>query len=167
MKSQQNGKRLKVDSFCPEPNDAPVVIDAVAANTSMSLLILDLNNVLVYRKPKRRSYKIRPNAQDFIQRMSEYFVIGIWTSGTMARCQKIVNKLFPVSSVLLFQWYQDKCEIGYIKQVDDSSGRQIFFKNLSSVWLSFPAYNESNTVRIYLNDISNSTSFYLLITASR
>lgn len=110
------------------------------------LIIFDLNKVLLYRTPHRKSYKVRPFAQDFIHMASLLYRMAVWTSGSIKRCSRMVNALFQNTnkySPLLFAWYNSDCE-----ESGEKCGKyyQVLLKNLSQVWTSFPDYNVTNTV---------------------
>jgi hypothetical protein len=79
------------------------------------LLILDLNKVLIYRKPYSSAFVVRPHALDFVQRMSKLFVLALWSSAKKDTIRKICNKLFIPKefcrSRFLFTWSQEKCDI--------------------------------------------------------
>jgi hypothetical protein len=79
------------------------------------LLILDLNKVLIYRKPYSSNFVVRPHALEFVQRMSKLFVLALWSSAKKDTIKKICNKLFMPNefcrSRFLFTWSQEKCDI--------------------------------------------------------
>lgn len=128
---------------------------------SKKLLIIDLNKVLVLRK-HRKSFSIRPFAKQFLIDMSHRFHLAIWTSGTINKCKKMVNKLLSIGKqprqedgektssrlALLFEWYQDRCTLLECDIESDVYSKPLFTKNLTSVWKNFPEFTEANTVMI-------------------
>lgn len=85
-------------------------------------LILDMNNVLVYRKwspdwvdpaadarVKQFNVYVRPGAKEFVKRMQSQWVnVGVWTSGMEHNVQPIIPLVF-IEQPPTFTMYQPYC----------------------------------------------------------
>ena len=77
------------------------------------LLIFDLNKVLLHRTPTRYgcrsvSYQLRPHVHEFIQNVSRWFHVAVWTSGKRKNVSKMYREIFDGIETRFF-WCQDKC----------------------------------------------------------
>lgn len=135
---------------------AEMISRAAVPLSTRKLLVIDLNKVLISRKPMTSFYSIRPHAREFLSEMAKLFDLAVWTSMTNTSAKPIIRDLF-VADCLVFRWYQSKCTIDSDDAATVEDKKPNFVKQLSKVWEEFPQYNHTNTVR---NLLLNRLSFY-------
>ena len=110
--------------------------------SSKKLLIVDLNKVLLCKnKHRKSSVFLRPYLNEFINEMMRLFDVAVWTSGKDQTMKKAMNEIFGnKQKYLVFYWTQKECTKIGIKPPN------MFKKELTKVWESFPQYNQHNTV---------------------
>jgi hypothetical protein len=142
------------------------------------LLIFDLNKVLIHRQKGCVDYIPRPHVQEFLQDMSERYVLAVWSSMKRNSAWKVLRDLFITPKIdLLFTWFQNRCtvikharttsteidEVENDAEVSDQHQptnalfdtiKPTFYKKLRYVWLEYPQFNETNTVSYYSCTIS-------------
>lgn len=126
------------------------------------LLILDMNNVLVYRSfqptqadetPETVAFNNsatilgkfytwkRPNLDQFIDHCFTNFTVAVWSSAQKQTVDNLVEFVFGNRKTeLLFVWDQTKCET-----VETGKKKPLFKKQLVEVWKEYPDYDKSNT----------------------
>ncbi len=131
------------------------------------LLILDMNNVLVFRCNQHFQTKDyphlvkynhlasllggrfltwqRPYLTEFLDFCFANYTVAVWSSARAENVDDLVDFVFGKSRTsLLFVWNQSQCKV-----MDPPGGwKPQFRKQLSHVWAAFPDYNETNTVMI-------------------
>jgi hypothetical protein len=124
------------------------------------LLILDMNNVLVYRAYSKTleeeallflseatllgehyTWK-RPDLDKFISYALDNYTVAVWSSAWAVNVDRLCAFCFGERrKELLFEWDQTKC-------IAITAGRRkpLFQKHLIDVWHEFPQYDPSNTI---------------------
>ena len=128
------------------------------------LLILDMNNVLVYRvfipkqldeKPETIPYNDqgtvlggkfytwkRPHLDQFIDRCFEKYTVAVWSSAQTVNVSDLVDFVFGTRrKKLLFFWGQSMCDTWQLPGIH----KPLFKKQLHKVWSTFPEYTARNT----------------------
>jgi RNA polymerase II subunit A small phosphatase-like protein len=93
-------------------------------NTKRQLLILDLDETLVYATEKRlkgkKTFRVgslyvyeRPYLRDFLARMFSLFGLAIWTSSTSSYALPIASEIFSEEDQLAFIWCRERCTRKY------------------------------------------------------
>ena len=134
------------------------------------LLILDMNNVLVYRafaptqaKEKPESVPFngqatllggkfytwkRPHLDEFIDHCFNNFTVAVWSSALGRNVNDLVDFVFGEQrkSELLFVWDQSKCDAVEATPQEDGNRYQkpLFKKPLAKVWAVYPEYTTRN-----------------------
>ena len=148
-----------ISFFLPARRDTPVPY-----RSSRTLLILDLNGVLIHRIRSARSAKTsehevlpegairlrnffvwkRPGLNEFLEMVFRHFDVAVWSSVRQENIGDLVDEVFGNwKGDLVFVWDQRKC--GNFADPKARNGRH-FLKNLSDVWRSYPMYDEVNTL---------------------
>lgn len=167
--------------------------DPAAATTSRSkrrLVILDINNVLLYRvfrygldepdKDPRIKTMLdsavavgkfytwdRPGSRDFVRYCLDNFDVAIWSSAWHQNVDLLCSHVFgDRRKELVFEWDQQKC-----RPVHDNAdkGRPTFLKPISSVFAEFPGRWDEGSVLIIDDSVSkmaaNPTGYYIIADA--
>lgn len=117
------------------------------------LLILDLDETLIYSTPKY-SYKEqiydflieehyyvkkRPYVDTFLKNMSEHFELGVWTASTRDYATEIVNQLFIKNNLQLVLFHsREKCtKQEYSRSLYDSFPQNYYIKDLKKIKKQF------------------------------
>ena len=58
-------------------------------------LVLDLDETLVHYHTKRQAYLVRPGCRDFLEELSEFYEIVIFTASVSKAANLVLNKLDP------------------------------------------------------------------------
>ncbi len=134
------------------------------------LLILDMNNVLLFRchqhfqakeYPQYVKYNHlanllggrfltwqRPHLIPFIEYCLANYTVAIWSSARPENVNDLVDFVFgKCRSSLLFVWDQTHCKVVEPVSILDGEKPQ-FRKQISHVWKQFPDFNETNTLMI-------------------
>ena len=104
------------------------------------LLILDLDETLVYSSELKLSYKEdyivdkyyvykRPGVDDFLESIQHNFDVAIWTSSTEDYAQNIVSNIFPDNYPLKFIYGRTKCTLTFLFEHQ----KYVYAKNLSKL----------------------------------
>ncbi|HEX7358046.1 MAG TPA: HAD family hydrolase [Ignavibacteriaceae bacterium] len=104
------------------------------------LLILDLDETLVYSKKSRLSFNEdfivgdyfvykRPGLDEFLESIKKHFDVAIWTSSTEDYAQEVVNNIFPEKYPLKFIFGRTKCTLTFLFEENE----YIYAKNLSKL----------------------------------
>ena len=133
---------------------------------SKKLLILDMNNVLVYRafkyaqeaeQPETVQYNgsatllggkfwtwKRPHLNAFLDYCFANFTVAVWSSARGENVTDLVDFVFNEDQKrqLLFLWDQSRCT------TLRAEVKPQFFKELAHVWIAYPQYNEDNTILV-------------------
>lgn len=129
------------------------------------LLILDLNNLLIYRTYTKKfpvevfdhvhnattignhyTWK-RPQLDEFLKFCFKNFEVAVWSSARKRNVDRLCEFIFdPKSrSKLFFEWNQSHCNAKTPHPIK-TKNCPLFEKQLKTVWKAYPQYNESNTV---------------------
>lgn len=104
------------------------------------LLILDLDETLLYATTKRLDYVPdflvgehyvygRPGLKEFLDSLSHGFRVAVWTSSVENYAKHMVNHYFPEALHLEFLWARDRC----ITKVDRATKEAYWLKDLKKV----------------------------------
>ena len=116
---------------------------------TLKLLILDLDETLVYSTAKRLSYPEdfrageyfvykRPGLAHFLSFVQEHFDLAVWTSSGAVYASHIVGGIFPDSTALKFVWSRDRC----VRKYDPDTRCYYSIKDLRKVKrLGYPLEN--------------------------
>lgn len=141
---------------------------------SKKLLILDMNNVLVYRafKYKQEAEQAetvqyngtatllggkfwtwrRPHLNAFLDYCFANFTVAVWSSARGENVKDLVDFVFEEDQKrrLLFLWDQSHCTTLSALRADAQrvDAKPQFFKELAHVWTAYPQYNEDNTILV-------------------
>ena len=141
---------------------------------SKKLLILDMNNVLVYRafkyaqeaeQPETVQYNgsatllggrfwtwKRPHLNAFLDYCFANFTVAVWSSARGESVKDLVDFVFSndQKQQLLFLWDQSHCTTLSPLRADAQrvDVKPQFFKELAHVWAAYPQYNEDNTILV-------------------
>ena len=109
-----------------------------------SLVVLDLNGLLVHREYVRESMGknphfvlgnfniwIRPGTDVFLDWLFESYDVGVWTSAQQHNALGLVDIVFK-DRAPLFVWCQDMC---------DNLGERSFHKTISKIYDTYPLRN--------------------------
>lgn len=89
-------------------------------NQSSPLLILDLDETLIYGAERERLrpcdfrvgpfhvYK-RPHLDEFLRRVGQHYRLAIWSSGSSDYVSRIAQHILPPSLEWAFVWSRDRC----------------------------------------------------------
>jgi NLI interacting factor-like phosphatase len=112
------------------------------------LLILDLNKVLLYRRPRSTSILPRPHVQEFLSHLSNHYTLASWTSVKNETAKIIRTRIFPeeIRSRLLFSWSQTQCYVDRSVESSTRPGKPLISKKLELVWRLFRQYSSANTI---------------------
>jgi hypothetical protein len=94
----------------------------------------------------------RPNVTSFLEYLDQHFCLAIWTSAKTKTAKKIIALLIPepIRERLLFVWAQSQCEVDDSSTIPKSETetieKDVYRKNLSSVWQKYPLWNADNTL---------------------
>jgi len=110
------------------------------SNNSSKLLILDLDETLIYaadealeRPPDFTTtdyvvYK-RPGLDEFLEFCSNHFRVAVWTSAGTSYAEQVVSHIFSISYPLDFVWAYPRCTRRY----DGEMMETYYIKNLSKL----------------------------------
>lgn len=129
------------------------------------LLVLDLNGVLLFRRPKWEKLDvrppdfewkmhqcwIRPGAAEFVSFCLERFAVGVWSSAKEETAKEVVNRVMTREEErkeLLFIWGQERCRNEGPDPESTEKRVPLFAKHLADLWKKFPKYDESNTLML-------------------
>jgi len=141
------------------------------------LLILDMNNVLVYRAFKYAQEKEdqetvqyngsatllgnkfwtwkRPHLKSFLDYCFENFTVAVWSSARGENVKDLLDFVFQEDQKqrLLFFWDQSHCTTVPFPAAPAAAGEEkskkpLFLKELKHVWDAFPQYNQDNTILV-------------------
>jgi len=125
-----------------------------------TLLILDLNGLLVYREYVKNLETIpkdamkignflvwkRPGIEDFIKMIFLHFDVAVWSSVSKYNIMELSKNIFEeFYDKLKFCWCQEECDI---TEHPLKSFKKLYKKNLEKVWETYTEYNETNTIII-------------------
>ncbi|MBX9636017.1 MAG: HAD family hydrolase [Nitrosomonas sp.] len=133
------------------------------------LLILDMNNVLVYRAfkyaqeqedPETVQYNgsatllggkfwtwKRPHLDSFLTYCFDNFTVAVWSSARGENVKDLLDFVFTENQKqqLLFFWDQSHCTT---IAAADGGKKPLFLKELKHVWDAFPQYNQDDTILV-------------------
>jgi hypothetical protein len=125
-------------------------------NVPKKLLILDLNGVLIHRvisnninlKSKivlgKFNILLRKGIRKFIDKCLAKYNVAIWSSVTKKNINDYIKLIFgDRENELIFVWDQTHCHA-----IPRKNTYPLFIKNLETVWVKFPQYNQNNTIII-------------------
>lgn len=181
-----------VDYMFPRPRvSLKDHLSTLGAKTSKRrLVILDMNNVLVYRvfrygldepdkDPRIKSMLNsavgvgkfftwdRPGRRDFVEYCLDNFDVAVWSSAKQENVDLLCSHVFGERRPeLAFEWDQTKC----VPVQDDSRpDRHIFLKPVASVFAAFPGRWDEDSVLIIDDSVSkmsrNPTGSYVIADA--
>ena len=125
------------------------------------LLILDMNNVLIYRRyvgdiddtlPLEDAVKSgrfyiwkRPGLDTFLEDIFQRYTVAVWSSARKHNLDPLCSLVFSEQhrAKLLFEWSQVRCT-PLLRST--TKQKQIFAKPLQTVWDTYPQYTERNTI---------------------
>lgn len=135
-------------------------INSSSEGKKRTLLILDLNGVLIDRRYSPKAFQSenatasrvgnfivwkRQGCERFLTMVFNHVDVAVWSSGNSFNVAALTQNIFGErKKELVFVWDQSKC-----KSVEDPRGtskKRVYLKNLSDVWKAFPQYDESNTL---------------------
>ena len=128
---------------------------------SKPLLILDLNNVLVYREyqdalapeqaavipsavliGKRLTWK-RPHVDEFLEYIFSKFNVAVWSSAMQFNVDLQCEFVFgDKRKQLVFEWDQSKCLV----EPRPGAPKPLFIKPLQKIWSAFPQFSAEDTI---------------------
>lgn len=159
---KEETKKVKLESFWS--NNVSIY------QHQKKLLIFDLNKVLIHRQKGCTDFVPRPHVEEFLQAMSQRYVLAVWSSMKRNSAWKVLRDLFTTPKVdLLFTWFQNRCTVikhngGVSTETEEPQDelqtsdhpqpsnplfdtvKPTFYKKLRYVWLEYPQFNETNTV---------------------
>jgi RNA polymerase II subunit A small phosphatase-like protein len=102
------------------------------------LLILDLDETLVYAAKEdvpRVDFSVgpydvmkRPHLDPFLEKVSEWFDLAVWTSSSASYARVVVGEIFPRPDELKFVWCSDRCTVRYDHDTGEYSGTKYLRK---------------------------------------
>lgn len=135
------------------------------------LVVLDLNNVLVFRtfQPKLEQdhpelipyvdqatllYKSytweRPHSREFLCFLLDNYRVAVWSSAWQRGVDAIVAHMFGERrGELLFEWSQEHCDaVDPHPNPDNKTGRPLHLKRLSRIVHEFPQYDQDGILMV-------------------
>ena len=140
---QITGKRfrdLAYNKHDVELRSAGVIESAVSVPSQRKLLVLDLDETLLYATEQRLSIAeefktgayyvyLRPHLRPFLEFCVNRFDVGVWTSSSADYAQAVVMVLFGSLGHLKFVWSRTRCTLRY----DPETHRQYWVKDLRKI----------------------------------
>ncbi len=152
----------------------PIVIGFVLSRSithRKRLLILDMNNLLVYRvfipsqaqeqpetlpynhlatvSPNGRFYTWRrPGLDAFIDYCLANFDVAVWSSARRENVEHLIDMVFGKvkRNLLVFVWDQQKCDQISPHPDGVTTDKPLFVKRIDNVWKHFGKYDKNNTI---------------------
>lgn len=127
------------------------------------LLILDVNNVLLCRKPwgsrggSGTQYRLRRHCNEFVRFCFEHFSVGVWSCGRRETLTAELGEIEAFSGRrglgerLVFVWSQEHSTNLWPRHGDVSSQKPLFLKEIEKVWAAggpSSLWGQHNTVLI-------------------
>ena len=72
-------------------------------------LVLDLDETLVHYHTTRRAYLVRPGCRDFLEELSEFYEIVIFTASISRAANLVLDKLDPKGAFIKHRLYREHC----------------------------------------------------------
>lgn len=110
------------------------------------LLILDVNGVLVCRKPwgsrggSGSQYRLRRHCNDFVRFCFEHFAVGVWSCGMRETLTAELGEIEAFSGRgrlgerLVFVWSQEQSTNLWPRHSEVSEQKPLFLKEIEKVW---------------------------------
>eukprot|EP01043_Picozoa_sp_COSAG02_P084759 COSAG02_NODE_22532_length_749_cov_1.178462_2_plen_140_part_01 len=122
------------------------------------LLVLDVNNVLLCRKPyEERSVRgpqcrLRRHCNDFVRFCLEHFQVAVWSCGRrdtlMAELDEIMALRGDARHRLVFVWWQDHSTNLWPRHSAVSEQKPLFLKEITKIWRGDSRFGPANTILI-------------------
>lgn len=165
MQNQFVALALEDDFLSCKTQELPPCAEVQIA--SRTLLIVDLNGIMVYRQYSipQKDEKLppgalrvgnfimwkRPGYEEFIEMIFKHFDVAVWSSVNSYNITAMTQEIFGKrENDLVFIWDQKKCQAVEHPLFDH---KKLYLKNLSEVWKAFPQYNRNNTLIIDDTDL--------------
>ena len=142
-------------------------------STNKKLLILDMNNLLVYRvfiPVQQQEYPetipfnalaevspngrfrtwTRPHLTSFIDFCLKNYNVAVWSSARKENVDHLIDLVFGKvkRNLLVFVWGQEMCDQVHPHPDGVTVDKPLFLKDMAKVWKQFPQYNKSNTLLV-------------------
>ena len=109
-------------------------------NSEKQLLILDLDETLIYATEERLEHESdfyagqyfvykRPFLEAFLEFCFKNFDVAIWTTATKSYAEKILRMILKDEQKLQFLWTRERCTLAY----DEESRENYFVKRMSKI----------------------------------
>ena len=128
-----------------------VGLRSLAVDKREYLLVLDMNQLLMYREPfsekskRKRDVWKRPHLDDFLDYIFANFTVGVWSSMTLKNLKPLQKFVFGEREPR-FTFDNSHCDKE--KHPDKRESKPLLKKPLSKVWKLYPEYSAANTLLI-------------------
>lgn len=141
-----------------EAASAPVAPPVVSGGElgDRPLLILDVNNVLLCRRPFGSSqggsqYRLRRHCNEFLRFCFEHFAVAVWSCGrrdTLLAELGEIEALRELGARLLFVWSQEHSTNLWPRHSAVSEQKPLFLKEIGKVFATDSRFSPRNTILI-------------------
>ena len=141
-----------------QPTAGAGAASEIPAPAARPLLVLDVNNVLLCRKPYEQrngfgpQYQLRRHCNEFVRFCLEHYQVAVWSCGRrdtlMAEMAEIEALQGDAKNRLLFVWWQDHSTNLWPRHSAVSEKKPLFLKEIGKIWRHYPQYGPANTILI-------------------
>eukprot|EP01052_Picozoa_sp_SAG31_P018196 SAG31_NODE_1279_length_9036_cov_1.858454_3_plen_234_part_00 len=129
--------------------------EPAARSQARPLLVLDVNNVLLCRRPFDRraapgaQFRLRRHCNEFVQFCFDHFSVAVWSCGrrdTLMAELDTIEAMRELRGRLLFVWSQESSTNLWPRHSEVSAQKPLFLKEISKVWAANPGFGARNSV---------------------